>query len=99
MKTVSTYQVVRGDTLFAIAKKFNMTVADVKSLNGLKDNNLKIGQTLKVWVTQSTPITNPASTICFTRALIRGFSSYAGHSNPPSTQSVRPPPSARSHCD
>ncbi len=61
MKTVSTYQVVRGDTLFAIAKKFNMTVADVKSLNGLKDNNLKIGQTLKVWVTQSTPVTKPAT--------------------------------------
>lgn len=45
---MSTYTVVKGDTLFAIAAKFGMTVTDLKSLNGLKDNALKVGQILKV---------------------------------------------------
>lgn len=45
---ISTYKVVKGDTLFGIAKKFNMTVDDLKNLNGLASNNLNVGQTLKV---------------------------------------------------
>lgn len=61
MKTVSTYSVAKGDTLFAIAKKFGMTVADLKTLNALKDNNLKIGQTLKVWVEQTAPPPKPTT--------------------------------------
>jgi LysM repeat protein len=46
--SVSTYTVVPGDTLFGIAKKFGMTVDDLKSLNGLTSNNLSVGQVLKV---------------------------------------------------
>lgn len=45
---MTTYTVVRGDTLFAIATRFGTTVADLRSLNGLKDNNLRIGQVLRV---------------------------------------------------
>lgn len=45
---MSTYTVVKGDTLYAIAKKFSATVAELKSLNGLKTDALKIGQVLKV---------------------------------------------------
>ncbi|MBK8920040.1 MAG: LysM peptidoglycan-binding domain-containing protein [Saprospirales bacterium] len=59
MKTISTYKVVKGDTLFGISKKFGMTVADLKALNGLKGNALSIGQVLKVQVEQS-PSTPPA---------------------------------------
>lgn len=61
MKTITTYQVVRGDTLYAIARKFGMTVADLQTLNGLKSNNLSVGQTLKVRVEQSGVPPKPAA--------------------------------------
>ncbi|MBL7798008.1 MAG: LysM peptidoglycan-binding domain-containing protein [Saprospiraceae bacterium] len=56
---MSTYTVAKGDTLFAIAAKFGMTVAELKTLNGLKDNSLKIGQVLKLKKTPA-PAPTPA---------------------------------------
>ncbi len=56
---MSTYTVAKGDTLFAIAARFGMTVAELKTLNGLKDNNLKIGQVLKLKKTPA-PAPTPA---------------------------------------
>ena len=44
----SSYKVKSGDSLWAIAKANNTTVAKLKSLNGLKSNTIKVGQTLKV---------------------------------------------------
>ncbi len=43
-----TYTVVRGDTLYSIASKFNTTVNAIKSLNNLTSNTLSIGQNLKI---------------------------------------------------
>ena len=45
---VNQHVVVKGDTLFSIAKKYNMTVDDLKKRNNLTDNALSIGQTLSV---------------------------------------------------
>ena len=42
------YIVVKGDSLYQIAKKYNTTVNDIKSLNNLTSNNLSIGQQLKI---------------------------------------------------
>ena len=42
------YQVVKGDSLYQIAKKFNVTVNEIKSLNNLTSNILSIGQELKI---------------------------------------------------
>lgn len=42
------YKVVSGDTLYAIAKKFNTTVDALKNANNLTSNNLAIGQLLKI---------------------------------------------------
>lgn len=44
----NTYKVVSGDTLYSIAKKFNMTVDELKKLNNLTSNSLSVGQILKV---------------------------------------------------
>lgn len=44
----NTYTVVKGDSLYSIAKKFNTTVDKLKTLNNLTSNNLSIGQTLKL---------------------------------------------------
>jgi LysM repeat protein len=43
-----TYTVVQGDTLYSISKRFGLTVDDLKTLNNLPDNSLKIGQKLVV---------------------------------------------------
>ncbi len=42
------YTVVRNDTLYSIARKYNTTVAAIKSLNNLLSDNLSIGQVLKI---------------------------------------------------
>lgn len=46
--TNKSYTVVTGDTLYSIAKRFGLTVEDLKSLNSLSDNNIRIGQRLVV---------------------------------------------------
>jgi phosphate transport system substrate-binding protein len=43
-----TYKVSQGDTLYSIAKRNNLDVNELRSLNGLKDNNVHPGQVLKV---------------------------------------------------
>ena len=43
-----TYKVAQGDTVYSIAKRYNMDVAELAALNKIKGNNIKAGQTLKV---------------------------------------------------
>ena len=42
------YIVQRGDYLAKISKKFNVTINSIKRLNNLKDDNIRIGQKLKL---------------------------------------------------
>lgn len=42
------YTVAKGDTLFSIARKHSVEVAQLRDWNHLKDNNVKLGQTLRV---------------------------------------------------
>ena len=42
------YTVKKGDSLYSIAQKYKTTVGDIVNLNYLKDNNLKIGQVLRI---------------------------------------------------
>ncbi len=43
-----TYRVRQGDTLFSIAKQFSITVAELKRLNSLSSDRIKIGDQLTV---------------------------------------------------
>ena len=42
------YTVTKGDTLFSIAKKHSVEIAQLRDWNHLKDNNVKLGQSLRV---------------------------------------------------
>ena len=42
------YTVQSGDTLYNISKRFGLTVDELKTLNSMADNNIKIGQQLVV---------------------------------------------------
>ena len=46
--STETYTVVKGDNLYQIALKFDTTVDALKTLNGLTNNVLSIGQVLKI---------------------------------------------------
>lgn len=56
------YTVVRGDTLFSIARRFGMSVSDLKALNRLSSDAINVGQSLKVR-TQAAPGPTPGPNI------------------------------------
>lgn len=57
----STYQVVAGDNLSKIAKRFNTRVATLKRLNGLTDDRILVGDTLVVPGEELAPVAAPAA--------------------------------------
>ena len=61
------YTVISGDTLYSLARKYNTTVSEIKKLNNLTSDILRIGQVLK--------IPNNNNYILYT--VVRGDSLYA----------------------
>jgi membrane-bound lytic murein transglycosylase D len=47
-KSENYYSVKRGDSLFSIAKKYGLTVEDLRSMNKIQGNKLNKGQKLKI---------------------------------------------------
>jgi len=43
-----THRVSKGDTLYAISKRYNVSIDQIKQVNNLKTNSLSIGQTLLI---------------------------------------------------
>ena len=43
-----THQVVSGDSLWRIATSYDCSIADIKALNGLQDDRIYAGQSLRV---------------------------------------------------
>ena len=42
------YTVKKGDSLYSISKKYDTTVKEIINMNNLKNNNLSIGQKIKI---------------------------------------------------
>ena len=40
------YEVVKGDTMYSISKKFNISIDDLKAKNNIPDNTISVGQVL-----------------------------------------------------
>lgn len=57
------YIVKSGDTLYSIAKKYNMSVDNLKKINNLSNNNLSIGQPIKVLIQEGNAI--PIGSSCY----------------------------------
>ena len=53
----TTYTVVKGDNLYAIARKYDTTQNEIMKLNNLSSNLLSIGQILKIPITSSNTYT------------------------------------------
>jgi len=55
-ESYTTYIVQKGDSLYQIAKKYNTTVNELKTLNNITTNLLNIGQELKIprWINKKT---------------------------------------------
>ena len=51
------YRVVSGDTLYSISNRYGVSVDELKSINNLPNNNLSIGQVIKVPVLDTTVYT------------------------------------------
>ena len=45
---VQNYTVIKGDSLYSISKKFNISIDDLKKKNNLSDNTISLGQTIIV---------------------------------------------------
>ena len=46
--SLMTYEVMQGDTLYSIAKKYHLSVEQLKRMNNLRSDTINIGQILKV---------------------------------------------------
>jgi flagellum-specific peptidoglycan hydrolase FlgJ len=42
------HQVVKGDTLYSISKRYNISIDDIKKKNNISDNSISIGQILQI---------------------------------------------------
>jgi LysM repeat protein len=40
------YEVIKGDTMYSISKKFNISIDDLKAKNNISDTTISVGQVL-----------------------------------------------------
>ena len=48
VKKNKNHLVIKGDTLYSISRRYGLTVAELKKINGLKTNEISIGQSLNL---------------------------------------------------
>ncbi|MBR6026866.1 MAG: peptidoglycan DD-metalloendopeptidase family protein [Neisseriaceae bacterium] len=58
----ATHTVVYGDTVYNLSKRYQISADDLRAWNGIVDNNIHIGQILRVKANASIPTTTVANT-------------------------------------
>ena len=48
VKSQTIHVVKKGDTLYSISKKYNISISELVKNNNIKNNNISIGQSLKI---------------------------------------------------
>ena len=96
----SSHYVIKGDTLYNIAKRNNVSVAELKSANGLSSNAISLGQTLSIPGSQrivnvqpqtfSAPVTSVSSSTTVTQP-------YTSSSRPTLVRNVEPLPAGSNY--
>lgn len=61
---LSSYKVRKGDSLYSISRRFGVTIAKMREVNGLKNNFLKVGQNLVI------PATAPVRPVVQAKATV-----------------------------
>jgi len=69
VSNMATHRVQKGDTLYNISKRYNMSVDALKSTNGLTGNNIKLGQILTL--SQMTRTIDAGTQMPVTTTLVR----------------------------
>ncbi|UUX34386.1 LysM peptidoglycan-binding domain-containing protein [Fundicoccus culcitae] len=77
--TAGSYVVQAGDTYWALAKRYNTTVAALQSLNNAKNSNLAIGQSLVV----------PGQTATVTSSTVETMSTLAANETPAEVETIK----------
>jgi membrane-bound lytic murein transglycosylase D len=54
-ETVTSHKVQKGDTLASLARKYDISMSEIKKINHLESDKLKLGQTLRIEKTKSDP--------------------------------------------
>ena len=66
-QTVS-YEIVPGDSLGKLAKKYNTTTQLIKRANGLKSDVIRTGETLRIWTAPFSILVNKSQNILFLKS-------------------------------
>lgn len=77
VSTSGTYTVKNGDTLYSIAKKYNVSVNALKTLNNLSSNTLRVGQKLKIPSKETTTPSAPTTPSTNTYTVKKGDTLYS----------------------
>lgn len=93
-RTVVTYRIRRGDTLTEIAKKYGVSVADVREWNSLSGSRIRAGASIKLYLGQA-PAETPAASVAATTGPTETVAEAAAETAPardaspaPATESV-----------
>ena len=76
-KNNNIYIVKKGDTLWDIARKYNMSVNELKEINNLSTNLLKIGQSLIIKPTENEKVENTEPQSINTYTVVKGDNLYS----------------------